>query len=208
MSVATAEKSQSSNRDIEAVKAKLRTQFECQLDRASEATLLAIAKMNAAKAFAVLAKNEADDRRSAETRSQAARARMIAKAFDRVKDRCELLEASEVATILGMSKQALSQRMKAGQVLAYTHNRRKYFPAFQFAENKIKPVIGQLMKELAVDPADISAVNFLVQHLVSRMDFSNAGETSNVVQRFELLDNNAALEIIKRDYINAFEMGQ
>jgi hypothetical protein len=48
----------------------------------------------------------------------------------------------------------------------------------------------------------------LVQHLVSRMDYSSPGEPANRVARYELLDDAAALELIKRDYINAFEPGQ
>lgn len=208
MSTATAEKIHTQNRDIEAVKAKLRQRFEARLSHASDAVLLQLAHLKDEKAFAALAKTEADEKRSAEIRSQASRARMLAKSFDRVMERCELLEASEVVEILGISKQALSQKTKAGQIVAYTNQRRKYYPAFQLSDNKIKPVIGQLVKELEIDPSDVSAVNFLIQHLISKMDFSDAGESSNILPRFELLDNCAALKIIRRDYTNAFAMGQ
>ena len=208
MSTATAKKTQSKNHEIEAIKADLRSRFEAQLSRVSEAVLQKAARLRDDKAFAALAKTDTDEKRSAEVRSQAARARMIAKAFDRVEERCELLEANEVAEILAISKQALSQKMQAGQLFAYTNNRRKYYPAFQFSDNKVKPVIGRIIKEFGVDPADASAVNLLIQHLVTNMDYSSPGETSNIVPRFELLDDKAALEIIKRDYVNAYEMGQ
>ena len=208
MSTATAKKTQSKNHEIEAIKADLRSRFEAQLSRVSEAVLQKAARLRDDKAFAALAKTDTDEKRSAEVRSQAARARMIAKAFDRVEERCELLEANEVAEILAISKQALSQKMQAGQLFAYTNNRRKYYPAFQFSDNKVKPVIGRIIKEFGVDPADASAVNLLIQHLVTNMDYSSPGETSNIVPRFELLDDKMALEIIKRDYVNAYEMGQ
>lgn len=208
MQTATAENIRTSSRDIEAVKAELRQRFEAHLAHASDAVLIRLARLKDEKAFAALAKTDKDEKRSAEVNSQASRARMLTKAFDRVRERCELLEASEVSEILGISKQALSQKAKAGQILAYTNQRRKYYPAFQLSANKVRPVIGELMKALEVDASDASAVNFLIQHLISRMDFSDAGEPSNVVPRFELLDNRAALEIIKRDYLNAFEMGQ
>jgi hypothetical protein len=204
MAVATAEKNQSPSRNIGALKADLRQRFEAQLSRATEAVLVKVGGLRDDKALAALLKSEAEKQRSAETRSQASRARMIASAFARVEARCELLEASEAAEILGISKQALSQRTQAGQALAYTNSRRKYYPAFQFSDNKIKPVIGRLIKEFGIDPADSSAINFLIQHLVSRMDFSEPGEHSNVVARFELLDNETALKVIRRDYTNAF----
>lgn len=208
MSIATAEKTQSPSSAIEAAKAELRKRFDDRLACAPEAVLLKVVGLKDEKAFAAIAQTDTDRKRSIEVRRQASRARMIAEALIRVQSRCELLEASEVCEILGISKQALSKKRSAGQILAYTDNRRTYFPAFQFSDNKIKPVVGTLIKELEVDPADTSAVNLLIQHLVSNMDYSNAGEASNVVPRFALLDDGAALKIIKRDYTNAYEMGQ
>ena len=135
---------------------------------------------------------------------------MRARAFERVSNRCELLTSQEAHDILGITKQALSQKAKAGFVLAYTNtsNRRKYYPSFQFTKNKPRPVIAKLISELNIDPADTENMNFLVQHLASKMDYSNPGEPEHVVPRYELLDNSAAVEIIKRDFINAFEPGQ
>jgi hypothetical protein len=53
-----------------------------------------------------------------------------------------------------------------------------------------------------------NAMNTLVQHLVGRMDYSDPGEPGNVLPRFEVLDDPAALDIIKRDYRNALMTGQ
>lgn len=195
---------------VEVVKTKLRERFEDSLARASEAMLLKIEKMNDEKAFAALAKAEAEaeKKRSIQTRNQAAKARMLDSAFERVQSRCELLDASEAYHILGIKKQSLSQKTQAGHVLAYSNQRRKYYPGFQFVENKVHPAIKSLIKDLKLDPTDTTAMNLLVQHLIGKMDYSDLGEPRRVVQRFELLDDNDALEIIKRDFINANEMGQ
>lgn len=194
--------------DVEALKAELRQRFEMYLAQASDEALLQLTQFSDAKAFATLAKTQAAHTRSAHIKSQAAQARMLGKAFDRVRERCELLEASEVAEILGISKQALSQKTKRGQILAYSNHKRKYYPAFQLQGNKVRPELGDLVRELKVDPEDTSSVNFLIQHLISNMEFSEPGEPSNILPRFELLDEQAALQIIKRDYLQAFEMGQ
>lgn len=210
MSVATPERTQSTVARIEAAKADLRKRFENQLARASEALVLKVVTLADEKAFAALAKTESEKKRSIETRNQEAMARMKARSFDRVDSRCELLDAREAYEILGISKQALSQKTKSGLLLAYTNtsNRRKYYPSFQFSDNKTRVVIAKLIKELNIDPADIESMNFLVQHLVSKMDYSSPGEPENVVPRYELLDDSEALEIIKRDFINAFDIGQ
>ncbi|MCY1284715.1 hypothetical protein D9M68_545200 [compost metagenome] len=205
MSVARAE---NLHHNIEAVKTQLRERFEESLARASEAMLLRIVKLNDEKAYAALAKAEAEKKRSIQTRNQASIARMREAAFERVKSRCELLEASEAYDILGIKKQSLSQKTQAGQVLAYSNNRRKYYPAFQFVNNKVHPAIKTLITDLKLDPANAEAMNLLVQHLIGRMDYSDVGEPSRETQRFELLNDKGALEIIKRDFINANEMGQ
>ncbi|MDZ5604316.1 hypothetical protein SJI00_16195 [Pseudomonas sp. RP23018S] len=196
------------NRNREAIEAELRQRFERHLAHASDEALLQVVQLQDAKAFAALTKPERAETRSADVRSQAAKARMLGKAFDRVMERCELLEASEVVEILGISKQALSQKTKAGQILAYSNQRRKYYPAFQLRGNKIRPEFYRLLKDLGVDPADPSAINFMIQHLISNMDFSEPGEPSNVMPRFKLIQDEAAFQIIKRDYLYAFEMGQ
>jgi len=197
---------------IEAAKAALRERFEEHLARASAAVVLKAVALADEKAFAALAKVEVEveAKRSIATRNQEAVARMKARAFERVDSRCELLDAKAVCEILGITKQALSQKTKAGKLLAYTKtgNRRKFYPSFQFAENKPRSIVEALMTSLDVDPADTEAMNTLVQHLVGRMDYSDPGEPSNEVPRFEMLDDPAALEIIKRDYRNALMAGQ
>lgn len=195
---------------IEAAKAALRERFEEHLARASAAVVLKAVALADEKAFAALAKVEVEAKRSIATRNQEAVARMKARAFERVDSRCELLDAKAACEILGITKQALSQKAKAGKLLAYTNtgNRRKFYPSFQFVENKPRSIIEALITSLDVDPADTEAMNTLVQHLVGRMDYSDPGEPSNEVPRFEVLDDSAALEIIKRDYRNAFMAGQ
>ncbi len=195
---------------LEAAKAALRQRFEQHLARASEAVVLKAVGLADEKAFAALAKVEIEAKRSVATRNQEAMARMKARAFERVASRCELLDAKAVCEILGISKQALSQKTKAGKLLAYTNtgNRRKFYPSFQFAENKTRAIVEVLITSLDVDPTDTEAMNFLVQHLVSKMDYSEPGEPSNEEPRFELLGDRTALEIIKRDYLNAFIAGQ
>lgn len=195
---------------LEAAKAALRERFEEHLARASAAVVLKAVALADEKAFAALAKVDAEAKRSVATRNQEAAARMKSRAFERVASRCELLDAKAAHEILGITKQALSQKTKAGYLLAYTNigNRRKYYPAFQFAENKPRAVVANLIKALDVDPQDTEAMNFLVQHLVGMMDYSEPGEPGNEVPRFELLNDSDALAIIKRDYVNAMEAGQ
>ncbi|MFJ4112746.1 hypothetical protein [Pseudomonas sp. NPDC089758] len=195
---------------LEAAKAALRGRFEEHLARASAAVVLKAVALADEKAFAALAKVDVNSKRSVATRNQEAAANMKARAFERVASRCELLDPKAAHEILGITKQALSQKTKAGHLLAYTNigNRRKYYPAFQFAYNKPRAVVATLIKALDVDPADTEAMNFLVQHLVGKMDYSEPGEPSNEVPRFELLDDSDALAIIKRDYVNAMEAGR
>jgi len=195
---------------LDAAKAALRERFEEHLARASEAVVLKAVALADEKAFATLAKVGVDSKRSVATRNQEAAARMKGRAFERVASRCELLDAKAAYEILGITKQALSQKTKAGHLLAYTNsgNRRKFYPAFQFAQNKPRAVVASLIKALDVDPSDTESMNFLVQHLVGKMDYSDPGEPSNEVPRFELLDDSDVLEIIKRDYVNALRAGQ
>ncbi|PXX67201.1 MULTISPECIES: hypothetical protein [unclassified Pseudomonas] len=195
---------------LEAAKAALRQRFEEHPARASEAVVLNAVALADEQAFAALARVDVETKRSVATRNQEAMAKMKARAFERVISRCELLDARTACEILGISKQALSQKTKAGKLLAYTNtgNRRKYYPSFQFAENKPRPFVDGLIQSLEVDPADTEAMNFLVQHLIGNMDYSEPGEPSNVLPRFHLLDNTAAVEVIKRDFLNAFEAGQ
>lgn len=196
----------------EAAKATLLARFEKALSRVPQAMLLKLAKQNDEKAFTALAKFETDvdseKRRSIHIRNQAAMARMRESAFERVKNKCELLEASEVCELLDIKKQSISEKTQRGQVLAYTKQRRKYYPSFQFAGNKIHPAIKSLIKDLKLDPTNKESMNLFIQHLIGEVDYSNPGELSRIFQRFELLDDKDALAVIKRDFINATEMGQ
>ena len=147
---------------------------------------------------------------SVATRNQDAITRMKARAFERIDSRCQLLDVQAACDLLGITEQVLIQEASAGKLIAYTHadSGRKFYPSFQFAENKPKAVVALLIKSLNVAPADIEAMNLLLQHLVGRMDYSDPGERSNEVLRFDLLDDPAALEVIKRDYVNALAPGQ
>ncbi|ANC80204.1 hypothetical protein [Pseudomonas putida] len=207
MSTATVQATPSSR---EALEADLLQRFKQHLARLPDAVLMKAVALADDKAVVEVAKAKSEKVRSVGTRNQEAVARMKARAFARVEERCDLLESREAYEILGISKQALSQKAQAGQLAVYTNtgNRRKYYPAFQFEKNSVRPVIAKLISELEVNPTDVEAMNMLVQHLVSRMDYSNPGEPSNVLPRFELLEDSHAYEIIKRDYLNALEPGQ
>lgn len=196
--------------DRAAAEANLLHRFRLQLASLPDAVLLKAASLSDASAFAEIGKAKLEKKRAQATRNQAAMARMKASAFERVASRCELLDAREAYEILGITKQALSQKTLAGKLLAYTNtsNRRKFYPAFQFAENRPRAIVATLIASLQVEPADTEAMNFLVQHLVGKMDYSDQGQPENIVYRFSLLDDAAALAIIERDYRTAFEMGQ
>lgn len=210
MTTATAERTRTETVKVESSKAELRKRLDALMDRASEALLVEAVKLADDKAFAALAKPPASKQKSIATRNQEATARMKSRAFERLDNRCELWETKQACEILGITKQALSKKARAGHVLTYTKisNGRTFYPSFQFADNKPRAVIAELIKALKVDPSDREAMNHFVQYLVDEMDFSDPGEPSHVVKRFELLDDPDALEIIKRDYVNAFEMGQ
>ncbi|OLS59495.1 hypothetical protein [Pseudomonas putida] len=207
MVTATAQAREPSRKTLEA---DLLRRFKQHLAKLPETVLAKAAALSDDKAFVEVAKVKREKTRSVATRNQEAMARMKARAFSRVEERCDLLESKEAYEILGISKQALSQKAQTGQLAVYTNtgNRRKYYPAFQFEKNNVRPVIAKLIAELNIDPADVEAMNLFVQHLVSKVDYSNPGEPDNVLPRFELLGDENALEIIKRDYLNAFEQGQ
>lgn len=210
MTTATAERTRAETVKAESSEAELRKRFDALIERAPKALLNEVVKLADDKAFAALAKPSVSKQKSIATRNQEARARMASGAFDRLESRCELWETKQACEILGITKQALSKKARAGHVLTYTKvsNGRTFYPSFQFTDNKPRAVIAELIKALKVDPSNREAMNHLVQHLVDNMDFSEPGEPSHIVKRFELLDDPDALQIIKRDYVNAFEMGQ
>ena len=145
---------------------------------------------------------------STEARNQLAASRMQMRSFERLRNSCALLEAGVVADILGVTKQALSKKIKAGHVIAYSHNRRKFFPEFQLADSKVKPSIKQLLSALELDPANETQINVLIKFLAQIMDFSNIDEKENPQPRYALIDNPDALNVIVRDYKNRLEMGK
>ncbi len=215
MTSATAERTRTKTAKVESHKAEMHQRLAALMERAPEALLLEVVELADDKAFAALAKQAASKQaaskqKSIATRNQEAMARMKARAFERVESRCELWETKQACEVLGISKQALSKKAQAGHVLIYTKisNGRTFFPAFQFANNKPRAAIVELIRALKVDPSNREAMNHFIQHLVDKMDFSEPGEPSRIVYRYELLDDHDALAIIKRDYINAFEMGQ
>jgi hypothetical protein len=144
---------------------------------------------------------------SIQARNQLASARLRSKSFSKIESKYALLDANTASQLLGITRQALSKKGKVGQVIAYTNNGRKYFPDFQFEENAVSPVVGQLVKALEIDPRDEQAINLLIAFLAQLMDFSNVGELPNVAARYQFLADEGAFNIIVRDYQNRLEMG-
>jgi len=59
--------------------------------------------------------------------------------------------ADEVAGLLGISREAVNQRRRAGRLLALSTGRRGYrYPAWQFGEEGVLPGFERALKELAV----------------------------------------------------------
>jgi len=206
MSTATLEKTPSI-KSLEAAKASLRAQFNTLIDNAPESTIMKAATLAGDKGLVAVLERPAKTL-SIQARNQIAINKMKDRAFETLKSACHLLDASEVCAILGVSKQALSKKTKLGYVIAYTNNRRKYYPDFQFENNKESSAVATLVQTLGINHSDESKVNILIQFLVQTMDFSNPGEEENVVPRYTLLDNNSAFIIIVRDFRNRLEMGK
>ncbi|MBS5848199.1 hypothetical protein [Pseudomonas putida] len=154
-----------------------------------------------------LAKAGEEEPLSIETRNQLVMARMRGKALERVQGRCDLLKSSQAIELLGISRETLSQWVKAGRIVVYTNNGRKHYPAFQFRNNRVLPAIPRLISELGVDPQDIEAMNMLVQHLVDDVACPSSGESSEVVRRFTLLDDPATDALLKKDWDSEIETG-
>lgn len=209
MSTTTLERPQSSGKSIEEAKALLIKRFMDKIDRTSDALIIDAIKLEGDKALVVIVKQPGtatENKLSARARNEIAFAKLKANAFEIVKTSCDFVESSDVCEILNISKQALSKKIKAGQVIAYTNNRRKYYPDFQFKNNKVKPEIGLLTKALSIDPADEPMVNILIGFLAQTMDFY--GDSENEQPRYKLIDNEDAFKIIVRDFQNRLEMGK
>jgi len=211
MNSATIERSHSNVKSIDEAKASLVQKFIARMNNVSESVVIDAAKLDDDKALAVIIKktSKASDKPlSVKARNEIAFAKLKANAFEAVKSSYDLLDAGDACQILGITKQALSKKTKAGQVIAFTNNRRKYYPDFQFEKNKATAPINKLLKALDIDPEDESKINLLVGFLAQPMDFSNPGETENVQPRYKLLDNDSAFQIIVRDFKNRLEMGK
>lgn len=211
MNTATIERSQSTVKPLDEAKASLVQKFIARMNKVSESEVINAAKLDDDKALAVIIKNPKkgnDKPLSIKALNEIAFAQLKANAFEAVKSSYDFLDAGDVCQILGISKQALSKKTKAGQVIAYTNNRRKYYPDFQFEKNKADACVAKLIKALEIDPEDEPKVNLLIGFLAKTMDFSNPGEPENLQPRYKLLNNEAAFKIILRDFKNRLEMGK
>lgn len=207
MSVSAIESAPTSRLDLEAAVDRRFRQFIAKLP---QAVLEKSLKLSDREALAELARSVSEAARSIEIENQEAIAEMRSRAFMRVRERCELLESKDLVRILGITKQALSKRIQAGQIAVYTNqsNGRKYYPAFQIRDIKIRPVIAELISEFGVDPTDQVTMNLFVQHLITKIDYSNPGEPENIVEMHTLMDDPAARRIIKREWDNKYLHGR
>lgn len=209
MNTAAIERPNSAVKSLDEAKASLVQKFIARMNRVSESEVINAARLDDDKALAVIIHDSGKPKPlSIKARNEIAFAKLKANAFETVKTSYDLLDAGDVCEILGISKQALSKKTKTGQIIAYTNNRRKYYPDFQFKENKVTPSSGRLIKTLGIDPGNESMVNLLIGFLANLMDFSNLGEKENLHPRYEILDNDAAFKIIVRDFKNRLEMGK
>ncbi|OZY32051.1 hypothetical protein [Pseudomonas lundensis] len=207
MSVSAIESAPTSRVDLEAA---VDRRFRLFIAKLPQAVLEKSLKLSDREALAELVRSAAEAARSIEIENQEAIAEMRSRAFVRVRERCELLESKDLVRILGITKQALSKRIQAGQIAVYTNqsNGRKYYPAFQIRDIKVRPVIAELISEFGVDPTDQVAMNLFVQHLITKIDYSNPGEPENIVEMHTLMDDPAARRIIKREWDNKYLHGR
>ena len=206
MSTATIEKPRSAN-SLEAAKASLRAEFESLMEQAPHAVVLKAATLSGGQALAAVLQRT-DAGMSIQARNQIALNKLKERAFESLKASCHLLEAADACAILGISKQALAKKGKVGQVLAYTKNHRKFYPDFQFKNNKVESGVAGLVKAIGLDVSDETQVNVLIQFLVQDMDYSNPAQNERIVPRYTLLEDNTAASIIARDFNNRLEMGK
>lgn len=209
MSTTFFEKNQNTEKSIKEAKDLLIQRFMEKIDSASDAQISDAIKLEGDKSLIVIVKNPVtviENKLSARARNQIAFSKLKAKSFDIAKETYDFIESSDVCEILSISKQALSKKIKAGQVIAYTNNRRKYYPDFQFKNNKVNAEISLLIKELNIDPADEPMVNVLIGFLAQTMDFY--GDSEKEQPRYKLIDNEDAFKIVVRDFHNRLEMGK
>jgi hypothetical protein len=208
MSIDSAENEGSQNQALEEAKASLVLKFIQKVDSLPRFMVLEAMLLDddAALAMIVEKRDKPPKPLSVKTRNELAFALMKDRAFVSVAAAYELIKSNDVCTILGITKQALSLKTKSGELLAYTKDRRKYFPAFQFHQNKVKPGVGNLVRALGIDTSDIPQVNMLIGWLATYMDYY--GEPDEGVPRWTLLEEEGAFSIIIRDFKNRLEMGK
>ena len=176
MNTATIERPQGTVKSLDEAKASLVQKFIARMNTVSESEVINAAKLDDDKALAVIIKKTGKSNEkplSIKARNEIAFAQMKSKAFEAVKSSYDLLDASDVCQILDISKQALSKKTKAGQVIAYTNSHRKYYPDFQFENNKATTSISKLLQALEIDPSDEPKINLLIGFLAIPMDFSD-----------------------------------
>lgn len=142
---------------------------------------------------------------SIEERNAAALARMRVKQFSRFNLSYTLLNSKVVCQLLGISKQALSQKGSAGKVMAYTYRGRKYYPDFQFLGDKVDPAVGKLIEETGFDPRDSRQINVVLGYLVHA---ARAVGTDQLFSRYTLIGNEKDRAIMVYDLTRPLEMGQ
>lgn len=208
MSTTTLKRPQSLDHSVEDARASLVKRFIAKIENIPDALISDAVKLKGDKALVMIVKADTVDSKklSVRARNEIAFAKLKANAFEIVKQSYDFIESGDVCAILNISRQALSKKMKAGQVIAYTNGRRKYYPDFQFKNNEVKPEIGFLTKALSIDTLNEPLMNVLIGFLAQTMDFY--GGSDNEQPRYSLLENEDALNIIVRDFQNRLEMGK
>ncbi len=211
MATAAVEMPNANQLEMATAKASLLEGFEQFLDNVPERTVaeLAILSQDGSLFWALLGALDSVDIKQLTPgiRNQIAYAKQKGKAFEQVKACYELLDSPTVCAVLGISRQALSKKVHAGQLLVYTHGAKKHYPAFQFQNNTVLTQVATLIKETGIEVED-NSLNLLVSFLGGVMDFSDLGEPPNNQPRYALLTDQAAFKIIVRDFKTRLEMGQ
>lgn len=210
MNTTTLERPKSFGKSVEEAKALLVKRFMDKVDRTSDDQIFDALKLEGDKALVKIVKQPEtannEEKLSIRARNQIAFSKLKSDAFEKVRKACDFVDSHAAGDILDITRQALSKRLRSGQVIAYTKNGRKHYPDFQFDNNKVKPEIGLLINELNIDPKDEPMMNVLIGFLTHTMDFY--GDSENEQPRYKLIDNEDAFKIIVRDFKNRLEMGK
>src|SRR6218665_1093305 len=195
---------------VESAKASLLERFEDFLNEIPERAVIEMASHGDISLFQVLLGTlvaTEKNKLSASIRNQLAYKQNKGRAFEQIQASYELLDSPTVCALLGISRQALSKKVQAGLVLAYTHGAVKHYPAFQFVSNAVIPAVARLTKEAGVG-LDSQSLNVLLGFLAVKMNFADPHEPENNQPRYRLLANEAAFSIIVRDFANRLAMGK